>query len=161
MFQGCGRKIGLILLAAAGASPGFRAADARAGWVEDRPGKTVIHVKLPYLPNSSSPAPGTQADWAVIKEFVRRFPAIFAERYRARYEADPERYGRHRWDNVELSLEQFSGITIEGLGQDSSRFSSMALVPYGFSLDMCYLRNAGGPAAQRPAGPPTLNSLRA
>jgi len=121
-----GSRVGLTLLAGILGSFMVLAPPARAGWVEDLPDKTVIHVKVPYLPNSSSPAPATQADWAVIKELVRRFPQIFAERYRAKYEKNPGKYGRHRWERVELVLEQFSGITIAGLSQDSGPLMAIA-----------------------------------
>ncbi|MFH1969475.1 MAG: extracellular solute-binding protein [Verrucomicrobiota bacterium] len=99
---------------------------AWAGWVEDLPDKTVIHLKIWQLPDPSSSEVGTQADVAVIKELTRRFPVLFAERYRDVYKRHPEKYGRHCWDRVELALHQFSGITIEGMGIDSGPLMAIA-----------------------------------
>ena len=76
---------------------------ARAGWVEDRDGKTIIHVKLWQLPDPSR------------TEFVRRFPDIFRTKYAERYKADPAKYGRHNWDDVAVELRQVSGIRVEGV----------------------------------------------
>jgi multiple sugar transport system permease protein len=59
-----------------------------------------------------------RAEVAAVREFRRRFPRIFAERYRDRYRADPETYGEHNWDNVEVELHQFSGIQVEGVEGD-------------------------------------------
>ena len=109
---------------------------AQAGWVEDLPDKTVIHLKLFQLPDPSSSDVGTQANVAVIKELVRRFPALFAERYRDVYKRHPEKYGRHNWDRVELALHKFSGITIEGLGMDSGPLMAIA---GGVSPDVIYV----------------------
>ena len=109
---------------------------ARAGWVEDLPDKTVIHLKVFLLPDPSSPDPGTQADVAVIKELVRRFPALFAERYRDTYTRHPEKYGRHRWDRVELALHKFAGIQVAGLGMDSGPLMAIA---GGVSPDVIYV----------------------
>ncbi|MFH1477851.1 MAG: extracellular solute-binding protein [Verrucomicrobiota bacterium] len=109
---------------------------AQAGWVENLPDKTVIHLKVYQLPDPSNPSPGVQADVAVIKELVRRFPGIFAERYCERYEKDPEKYGRHRWDRVELALHKFAGITIEGMGMDSGPLLAIA---GGVSPDIIYV----------------------
>ena len=109
---------------------------AQAGWVEDLPDKTVIHLKVWSLPDPSSPSVFTQADVAVIKELVRRFPTLFAERYRDVYKRHPEKYGRHRWDRVELALHKFSGITIEGIGQDSGPLMAIA---GGVSPDVIYV----------------------
>ena len=91
---------------------------ARAGWVEDADGKTVIHVKLWELPDPSRTDTATRADVAAVNEFVRRFPKIFAERHRDRYKADPGRYGRHDWDRVEVELHAFSGIKVQGIETD-------------------------------------------
>jgi len=96
----------------------FLAPLARGGRVEDRDGKTIIHVKLWWLPDPGATDAVSRADVAAVKEFKRRFPQIFAEKYRDKYKADPERYGRHNWDNVEVELHRFSGISVEGIEQD-------------------------------------------
>lgn len=90
----------------------------RAGWVEDAPGKTIIHVTLWAVPDPSRTDTYTRAEVAGVKEFTRRFPAIFGERLRPRVLADPARYGRHDWDHVELDLQPFSGISVEGVETD-------------------------------------------
>jgi multiple sugar transport system permease protein len=109
---------------------------APAGWVEDRPDRTVIHLNLHDLPLLDSPDVRVHAHVAVFKELVRRFPAIFEERYRARYEANPAKYGRHRWDKVELALHKSSGIQIQGLGMDSKPLMAIA---GGVSPDIIYV----------------------
>ena len=102
------------------------AVGVQAGWVEDLPDRTVIHLKVSYLPDMSSPSPAARADVAANKELIRRFPALFAERYRDKYEHDPKTYGRHRWDRVELALHQFSGIAIAGMEVDSGPLLAIA-----------------------------------
>ncbi|HUS91050.1 MAG TPA: extracellular solute-binding protein [Phycisphaerae bacterium] len=94
---------------------------ARAGHIEDRPdGTTVLHVTLgPWvMPDFRLTDTATRAAVAALKAYQRRFPEIFAERYRARYQADPARYGRHNWDRVEIDLHQYSGIQVEGVETD-------------------------------------------
>ena len=103
----CGALLLAVLLAAPPAG--------RAGHIEDRDGKTIIHVKLWWLPDPSRTDTATRADVAAVREFVRRFPAIFKQRYAARYKAEPRKYGRHNWDNVEIELHKYSGIQVEGV----------------------------------------------
>ncbi|MDP6152673.1 MAG: extracellular solute-binding protein [Phycisphaeraceae bacterium] len=95
-----------------------RPATARAGFVEQRGDKTVINVKLWWLPNSSATDPYTRGERAGIRAFKQRFPEFFAERYRDKYKADPGKYGDYNWDNVEVELEQFSGISVQGVETD-------------------------------------------
>jgi multiple sugar transport system permease protein len=90
----------------------------RAGWIEDAPGRTIVHVTLWELPDPSRTDTYTRAESAGVKEFTRRFPALFAERLKARVQADPGRYGRHDWNRVEVDLHPFSGITVEGVETD-------------------------------------------
>jgi multiple sugar transport system permease protein len=90
----------------------------RAGWVEDVPGGTVIHLTLWDLPDPSRTDTYTRAEAAGVKEFTRRFPAIFRERMLPRLQADPDRYRRHDWSRVEVDLQPFSGITVEGVETD-------------------------------------------
>ena len=108
----------------------------RAGWIEDRDGKTVIHVKAWSLPDPTRTDTATRAQAAVVRAFVEQFPATFAQRYRARYEADPERYGDHNWADVSIELHRFSGITIEGMGMDSGPLMAIA---GGVSPDILYV----------------------
>lgn len=109
---------------------------APAGHIEDRDGRTIIHVTLFELPDPSRTDTSTRADVAAVKEFVRRFPSIFAERYLAKYKAHPEIYGRHDWDHVEIQLHRFSGITIQNLSMDARPLMAIA---GGVSPDVIYV----------------------
>jgi ABC-type sugar transport system permease subunit/ABC-type glycerol-3-phosphate transport system substrate-binding protein len=106
---------------------------AEAGWIEDRGDRTVIHVKAFYVPDPSDTAAFNRAEVAAVRAFHERFPAIFAEKYRARYEADPARYGRHDWKKVEISVEPFSGIRVEGVEVD------LLAIAGGVAPDILYL----------------------
>jgi len=106
------------------------------GYAEDKGDKTVIHLVLYEMPNPADQSPGSQSEVAVIKEFVRQFPKIFAERYRAKYRANPGRYGKRPWDKVEIELHRFSGISISGLGMDSKPLMAIA---GGVSPDIIYV----------------------
>ena len=84
---------------------------ARAGWIDDRDdGSTVIHVEVMWLPDPERTSPFDLAEGEGVRTFVRRFPEIFAEKYRDRYRADPDTYGRHAWDRVEIELHPANGI---------------------------------------------------
>jgi len=112
-----------LKMAAAAAVVGvlFCAAGARGGHVESRPdGTTVIHITLgPWvMPKYRQTDTATRAAMAAIKAFERRFPEIFARRYRDRYEADPAKYGRYNWDKVAVELHEHSGIQVEGVETD-------------------------------------------
>lgn len=109
---------------------------ARGGWVEDRDGKTIIHVSLFGLPDPSRTDPASRASVAAVKEFVRRFPTIFAEKYRDHYKSNPARYGLHHWDHVEIQLHRFSGITVQGLAMDARPLMAIA---GGVSPDVLYV----------------------
>ena len=89
---------------------------ARAGWIEQRDGKTIIHVKLPggIAPNPADTRTPNRARVAGVRLFQQRFPEIFRTRYRDRYRANPEKYGRYDWDDVEVRLVPFSGLAFEG-----------------------------------------------
>jgi hypothetical protein len=67
------------------------AAATGGGFVEEKDGKTIIHLMLWQLPNPADPSPGAQSEVAVVKEFVRQFPKIFTGRHRDKYRANPER----------------------------------------------------------------------
>lgn len=97
--------------------------DLVAGHIEQRPdGTTVIHVvvapEMGLLPDPTRTDTFTRADHASVKAFTERFPAIFAERYREKYKANPEKYGHYNWDKVEIQLTSFSTIIIWGLEND-------------------------------------------
>lgn len=109
---------------------------ARGGWIENSDGKTIIHVSLFELPDPSRTDPASRASIAAVKEFVRRFPAIFAAKYRGQYKSNPERYGQHNWDDVEIQLHRFSGITVQGLAMDARPLMAIA---GGVSPDVLYV----------------------
>ncbi len=98
----------------------FVATNTRAGYIEEKDGKTIIHVTLSTecLPDPTSIATNDRANVAVVRQFRRKFPKIFAKKYKARYKADPEKYGNYNWDNVEIVLDRFSGIKVEGVESD-------------------------------------------
>ncbi|MBP7831037.1 MAG: extracellular solute-binding protein [Kiritimatiellae bacterium] len=121
--------IGLVTLLLIGAPAG----EARAGWVEQAGGRTIIHVSLFDLPDPSRTDAATRADAAAVREFIRRFPALFAEKYRERYRADPARYGAFDWDHVEIRLERFSGIQVEGVESD------LLAIAGGMAPDVLYV----------------------
>ena len=104
-----------------------------AGWVEDFDGKTLIHLKVWLLPEPSRTDTFTRSEVTVVREFVRSFPAIFAERYRDKYKARPDIYGRHNWDKVEIELHQYSGIQVEGVE------SALLAIAGGVSPDVMYV----------------------
>lgn len=119
----------------------------KAGWIEDKNDKTVIHVKAWSLPDPASIAPNVLADREVLKAFIDRFPEIFAKKYQAKYEANPQKYGKHNWNNVEIQMHKFSGITIEGMGMDSGPLMAIAggvapdILYVNFRQSDTYIRN--------------------
>ncbi len=105
-----------------------------AGWIEDREdGTTVVHVKVWQLPDPSDSRPHARADVAAVKRFKERFPEIFAERWRAKYEAAPERYGHHNWDHVEVELHKATGIRVQGVESD------LLAIAGGLAPDIMYI----------------------
>jgi len=96
----------------------FLAPDLKAGRIEDKDGKTIIHVVVDRLPDPTRTDTFNRSEVAAVKEFEKRFPAIFAEKYRDKYKAHPEKYGRHNWDNVEIELERFAGIQVSDVEVD-------------------------------------------
>jgi hypothetical protein len=103
------------------------------GYVEDRDGRTVIHVTVFGLPDPSNTDTFNRAEVAGVRAFKERFPEIFAQRYRDKYKAHPEKYGRHNWDRVEVELKQFSGIQVEGVETD------LLAIAGGLAPDVLYL----------------------
>jgi len=104
--------------------------------VKDTPEGTIINVVIWNLPDPTRPETHIQAQAASVNEFRDQFPKIFAERYRDKYKANPKKYGTHNWDNVQIVLHKFSGITIEGQGMDSGPLMAIA---GGVSPDIIYV----------------------
>ena len=96
----------------------FAAPRSEAGWIERNGGQTIIHVEVYGLPDPNNPDTRTRAQVAAVRRFKQRFPEIFAARYRARYDADPERYGDYGWEDVAVELHKSTGITVEGVETD-------------------------------------------
>jgi multiple sugar transport system permease protein len=105
----------------------------QAGYIEEKNGKTIIHVKVYQLPDPSNPDTVTRADVEVVKQFRKDFPKIFAEKYKAKYKANPKKYGNYNWDKVEIQLDQFSGIQVEGVEND------LLAIAGGMAPDILYI----------------------
>ncbi|NQU38644.1 MAG: extracellular solute-binding protein [Lentisphaerae bacterium] len=105
----------------------------RAGWVEERDGKTIIHVTLFDVPDPSQTDTFNRGEAAGVRAFRQKFSQIFAERYAEKYKANPEKYGVHNWDDVEISLEKFSGIRVEGVEVD------LLAIAGGMAPDVLYI----------------------
>ncbi len=90
----------------------------RAGYIEEKDGKTIIHVKVWGLPDPASVSTTERANVAVVRQFRKAFPRIFAEKYKMKYKANLQKYGNYNWDNVEIVLDKFSGIKVEGVEGD-------------------------------------------
>lgn len=95
--------------------------------------KTIIHLSLFDLPDASRIDAATRADVAVVRRFAERYPSIVAERYRERYQADPDRYGTFNWEHVEIRLQRFSGIQVEGVESD------LLAIAGGMAPDVLYV----------------------
>jgi len=106
---------------------------SRAGWVEDRDGRTIIHVKLFDLPDPASADAASRAGVAAVDDFKQDFPGIFAAKYRDRYQANPARYGRHNWNQVSVELERFTGINVKGVEVD------LLAIAGGMAPDVLYV----------------------
>ncbi|MEI6515384.1 MAG: hypothetical protein WCO77_05350 [bacterium] len=122
-------RTGFVVLALMAAFPLL----SRAGWIEDRDGGTVIHVKLFDLPDPASADVASRAGVEAVEAFKRDFPKLFAEKYRARYQADPARYGVHNWGRVSVELERFTGITVKGVEVD------LLAIAGGLAPDVLYV----------------------
>jgi len=112
------RKTGFLSVLCLTLAGLFVSTTARAGYIEEKDGKTIIHVTVSQLPNPSDPSTNARADVAVVRKFRKEFPKIFAEKYKAKYKANPKKYGKYNWDNVEIVLDKFSSIKVEGVETD-------------------------------------------
>ncbi len=104
-----------------------------AGRIVEKDGVTTIYVKSMTLPDASRTDPVTQANVEVVKAFIKKFPEIFAKRYRAKYQADPKKYGKYDWSRVRVQLEPFSGIKVEGVEND------LLAIAGGMAPDILYI----------------------
>lgn len=109
---------GLIWLTLVSVALGGQVESVRDPVTGERVTRITLSVHDWILPDPARTDAASRAQHATVKAFVDRFPEIFAERYRERYEADPERYGAFAWDRVEIHPEAFSGIQVEGVESD-------------------------------------------
>jgi hypothetical protein len=83
--------------------------------IEEKNGKTIITLKVPNLPDPASKNIHARATLKALELFKQDFPKIFAKKYKAKYKANPEKYGNYNWDNVEINivdvLEPISKVT--------------------------------------------------
>lgn len=89
---------------------------AEAG-VSQRDGKTIITVVVApdIIPAPGNTSPQALAANSIVRQFQKDFPDIFRAKYRKHYAAHPEIYGDYDWDNVEIVVQQFSGVRVEGV----------------------------------------------
>jgi len=105
----------LILCGLFAAAPALNAGKV---FVDKKTGKTVIQLIVDGLPSPTGVDVNNRAVLAVVQDFVRNFPKMFREKYAPVYKADPAKYGKFDWDNVEIQLKPFSGIKVEGVEND-------------------------------------------
>ncbi len=89
-----------------------------AGYIEEKDGKTIIHITVSRMPNPDDPSIHNKAKLACLNLFKKRFPEIFKKKYRDEYIKNPKKYGKHNWDNIEIRLHPFSGITVPNVETD-------------------------------------------
>ncbi len=111
----------------------FSFSSLQAGYIEEKDGKTIIHVKVFKLPDPSRNDTFTRSEVAAVNLFKKRFPEIFKKKYRDKYKSNPEKYGKYNWDNVEIQLEPFSSLAVEGVETD------MLAIAGGISPDILYI----------------------
>ncbi|WFB36320.1 extracellular solute-binding protein [Kiritimatiellota bacterium B12222] len=91
----------------------------------------VIHNWV--LPDASRSDPMSRAHLAVVRAFKERYPEIVQERYRERYEADPQKYGNYDWSKVQVLCRKFTGIKVEGVESD------LLAIAGGVAPDVMYM----------------------
>lgn len=99
-------------------------------------GSTVISVSCWSLPEPTRTDTNTRASVAVVDAFMAKWPKIFEEKYLAKYQANPDKYGKYDWRNVKLELKRFAGITVEGMGMESGPLMAIA---GGVAPDVMYV----------------------
>ena len=91
-------------------------------------GKTKITVVCWGIPDATRTDTANRAEYAVFEAFLKRFPDIFEKKYRAKYEANPDKYGNFSWrqEDLEVEFKSYSGITVEGMSQDTGPLMAIA-----------------------------------
>lgn len=105
----------------------------QAGSVETVNGTTRITVKVFALPDPANTTPSGRADLAVMRSFIKKYPEIVKQRYQAKYQADPKKYGKFDWNSVELDLVPFSALIVEGVETD------LLAIAGGMAPDIIYI----------------------
>eukprot|EP00831_Metopus_contortus_P048463 TRINITY_DN3953_c0_g2_i2.p1 TRINITY_DN3953_c0_g2~~TRINITY_DN3953_c0_g2_i2.p1 ORF type:complete len:722 (+),score=127.61 TRINITY_DN3953_c0_g2_i2:315-2480(+) len=96
-------------------------------------GSTIIDVTVFGLPDPTDNSPANRASIAVMNAFLDKFPEIFAKRYKSKYKADPEKYGKFNWDKVAVDLNPFSALRVEGVETD------LLAIAGGMAPDILYI----------------------
>ncbi len=73
------RKTGLLSVLCLTLVGLFVSTTALAGYIEEKDGKTIIHVTVWNLPDAASVATNVRADVEVVRQFRKEFPKIFAK----------------------------------------------------------------------------------
>lgn len=105
------------------------------GYIETKPdGRTVIHLVLYALPNQLDMSPFARSERDANTFFITNYyPRELAARYRDKYRADSAKYGKYNWDKVEVQLESFTGLVIEGVEPD------LMAIAGGMAPDILYV----------------------
>ena len=95
---------------------------AQAGWIEDADGKTILHVKVHdwIFPDPTRTDTAGRADVAAVKAFVDDFPRLFAERYRAKYEATSHTHSARLRKHIQPSEPANPGVIHERISIHST-----------------------------------------
>ena len=117
-----------------------------AGGVRTVDGAPVVEVVIHnwVLPDSTRTDPMSRANLAVVRAFQAAYPEIVRARYAERYRADPDTYGDHDWDRVEVAPRKFTGIHVPGVESD------LLAIAGGVAPDVMYInfRRSGSYIAQ-------------
>ncbi len=105
----------------------------QSGSVESVDGITRVQVVVYQLPDPTKNSPDDRAGVAVMRSFIKDYPEIIKKRYRAKYLADPEKYGKFNWNNIEIDLVPFSALRVEGVETD------LLAIAGGMAPDILYI----------------------
>jgi multiple sugar transport system permease protein len=105
-----------------------------AGSIEERDGKTIIHIISAVSPDAIQTNAVSRADVAALEQFKKDFPSLFRKKYRDKYRTHPGIYGNYNWDNVEVDVSPFSALQVEGVETD------LMAIAGGIAPDLLYLK---------------------
>ena len=128
------RRMVLPALGAVLALSWLSAPPARAGHIEDRDGKTIIHVTVFGLPDPSNTDTFNRGEVAGVRAFKERFPAMFAAALPRKNTSKTRRSTASTTGTTcEVELQQFSGIQVEGVESD------LLAIAGGMAPDVLYV----------------------